>query len=202
MAVGIHARGIGARLVLAGNTGSLLEVPDYRRQILGTEERSKMLKLRWWLYGIAGLAIAGGIAWATLTVVGWRNDSLAYKTEHPRLIAFEAWQAKANAKVEKQQPVDEAARKQLAEDRARLALEQAEVNRKWNEIKALREQPHEDNASRPVFNADWLQCLAAAAGGNAADIAACSASGGDGTLTSSGSAERLQVPAGAREPAW
>lgn len=155
-----------------------------------------MLKLPWWLYGIAGLAIAAFIGGITIKVVGWRNDSIAYKVEHPRLVAYDKAVQESNGRVRKQMPKDAADREQLAMDRAAIATERAELARVWAHVQAIRNENDANGHPLVRISDGWGVCFAAAAGGDPADYLACKAARSDGTLADRGSESGVQVPAG------
>jgi hypothetical protein len=130
-------------------------------------------------YGVAVLAI-GALIWR---VNVWHNGYVAYKQIKPAYDGLVENQRKSNEKVEKVAPIDEAARVQLAEDRAALEAERAKVSRAWQRVRAVQETPDETGHVVVRLSDAWGVCFAAAAAGNAADVAACEAGGGNGAIT-------------------
>ena len=131
---------------------------------------------------IGGLVLFVALGWLARTVNGWHNDALAYGQIKPVYDGLVKRQAEANAKVEKVAPVDESARVKLEQDRAALAAEQAKISRAWQRIRAVQETPDETGRVVVRLSDAWGVCFSAAAAGNAADVAACQAGGGDGAV--------------------
>lgn len=129
--------------------------------------------------GLALIAIAG-IGWK---INGWRHDSAELAVIKPAYDGLLEKQRKANEKVEKLAPVDEAAGRKLAEVTAALTRQQAETSRAWGRVRALQETINAETGCPVVRLSDGFgMCLAAAATGNAADAAACQAGAGDGPI--------------------
>lgn len=133
------------------------------------------------LLGAAALVVIG------FKVNGWRNDSHELKRIQPAYEAFVKGQKKANERVEKLVPVDDQARRELAIAKSELQNQRAETSRAWGRVAALQETINAETGCPVVrLSESWGLCLAAAAGGDRADLAACQAAGGDGAVSAGG----------------
>lgn len=137
----------------------------------------------WIIVGVVVLLIVGGIAWAGATVKGWKVGYDELAVVKPKLEAFEAAQKAANEKVIKQQPIDEAEVEKLVDVKAALEAQKRETSRAWGQVATLKETINAETGCPVVrLSAGWGVCFAAAAAGDPADVAACQAAGGDGTV--------------------
>lgn len=128
----------------------------------------------------------GLIAWGGATIKGWSVDSDELAVVKPQLAAFQAAQKAANKKVEKQQPIDAAEVKDLVDWKAKFEAQQKETSRAWSKVAALKETINAETGCPVVrLSAGWGVCFAAAAAGDPADVAACEAAGGDGSVAAS-----------------
>lgn len=132
--------------------------------------------------GVVLLAVIGSIAG-----FGWWVRSLQAKAEEldrikPQYAAMLAAQNEANKKVKTQDPIDAAERTKLAEERARQEQERLAISREWARLRAVEEKPNEDGTVTVRLSDAWGVCFAAAAAGDAADVAACQTAGGDGAV--------------------
>ena len=133
------------------------------------------------LIGAAALVVIG------FKVNGWRNDSHELKRIQPAYEAYVAGQRNANRRVERQNAKTDQARRELAIARAEIQNQRAETSRAWGRVAALEETVNAETGCPVVrLSEPWGVCLAAAAGGDGADLAACAAAGGDGAISAGG----------------
>ena len=130
-------------------------------------------------YGIVAIA-AAILAWK---VNGWHNDALDYRAIKPAFEALVASRAAANAEIERLLNIDESEFRKHAEALAALERQQAETERAWGQVRVLEESINAETGCPVVRLSDaWGVCFSAAAAGNAADVAACQAARGHGTI--------------------
>jgi hypothetical protein len=89
----------------------------------------------------------------------------------------------ANAKVRGLEESDRAAREELAAAKVALETQAVKTSRAWGRVRALEELVNAETGECSVrVSAGWLLCFSAAAAGDAGDVAACEAAGGDGSV--------------------
>lgn len=141
---------------------------------------------------VAVLAACAAIAYAGHSVVKWRNAYVKLPQVELELKACEAAVATfkqaveaANERVRKLNADGDADRRALAEAKARQEEADRKVSRLWGRIRAL-EETTDETTGCPVIriSTGYGVCFAAAAAGDAADVAACEAAGGDGSVPS------------------